>query len=305
MSPAGPPPSPSPAPPGKRTVFLRRLTSTLALWGLVVAAIAVGTNPLFYILLGGLGLASCREYAAMDPSIPSPWRWIFLALSLAWTVVTFTITARTGFPWPPIVDLGFVAAITIAAFLPSLFRPLDGRNTLWAIAWTILGFLYIPWSWSFMTRLLFNFGHSADGRLAGVPYVLFVIAVTKMTDSGAYAIGSLIGKHKMIPHISPGKTWEGLLGAALGALIAGFAVYFGFRHALPLLDPTHVAILSLVLAAVCVVGDLAESVLKRCLAIKDSGALLPGIGGALDLIDSLLWTGPVFYFYLLYVCRLP
>ena len=64
------------------------------------------------------------------------------------------------------------------------------------------------------------------------------------------------------------------------------------------------AILSLILAAVCVVGDLAESVLKRCLAIKDSGALLPGIGGALDLIDSLLWTGPVFYFYLLYVCRL-
>ena len=109
----------------------------------------------------------------------------------------------------------------------------------------------------------------------------------------------------MIPHISPGKTWEGLLGASLGALIGGFTVYFGFRHALPLLTPGHVAVLSLVLAAVCVVGDLAESVLKRCLDIKDSGALLPGIGGALDLIDSLLWTGPVFYFYLLYVCRLP
>jgi phosphatidate cytidylyltransferase len=301
MSPAGPPPSPTPSPPGKKAVFLRRLTSTLALWGLVVAAIAVGTNPLFYILLGALGLASCREYAAMDPSIPSPWRWIFLAVSLVWTAVTFTITARTGFPWSPIVDLGFIAAITIAAFLPSLFHPLDGRNTLWAIAWTILGFLYIPWSWSFMSRLLFHFGHSPDGRLSGVPYVLFVIAVTKMTDSGAYVVGSLIGRHKMIPHISPGKTWEGLLGASLGALIGGFTVYFGFRHALPLLTPGHVAVLSLVLAAVCIVGDLAESVVKRSLAIKDSGAILPGIGGALDLIDSLLWTAPVFYFLLKYV----
>ena len=282
---------------------MRRLGSTLALWGLVVAAIVVGTSWLFYLLLGLLGLAAAREFAAMDPTVPAAWRRLFLAAALAWTVGTFTITARLGGEWPPMVDLAFCAAVVIGAFVPVLFRPLEGRRTLWAIAWTVLGFLYIPWLWGFMTRLLFHEGIGPDGRLAGVPYVLFVIAVTKLTDSGAYAVGSLIGRHKMIPHISPGKTWEGLLGAFLGAFVGGFVVYGAFRASMPLLNPGHVAILAAILAVVCVVGDLAESVIKRCLEVKDSGVLLPGIGGAMDLIDSLLWTGPVFYFYLHYVCR--
>lgn len=301
MPASGPIPQPPASPSGKGPVFLRRLASTLALWGLVAAAIIAGNHWLFYLLLGFLGLASVREFIAMDPSVPSPWRFLLLAAAIAWTAGTFTITARTGHEWDPLVDLAFAAATVMAAFLPTLFRPIEGRATLWAIVWTVFGFFYIPWLWGFMTRLLFLHGFTPEGRLAGVPSILFVVAVTKMTDAGAYAIGSLIGKHKMIPHISPGKTWEGLLGAFAGALAAGFAVRAIYGPALPITSTQSLVIACLILAAICIVGDLAESVVKRSLAIKDSGAILPGIGGALDLIDSLLWTAPVFYFLLKYV----
>ena len=127
-----------------------------------------------------------------------------------------------------------------------------------------------------------------------------MLVVTKFTDMGAYITGTLIGKHKMIPHISPGKTWQGFGGAIFFAVLGGFIVYWLFpdgRSAMltPLAHhrPRHRAG-----AGWPIVGDLAESVLKRSLEVKDSGNFLPGIGGALDLIDSLLFTGPIFYFYL-------
>ncbi|RYD35531.1 MAG: hypothetical protein EOP86_08265 [Verrucomicrobiaceae bacterium] len=301
MSEAVPAPSPPPTSPTKAQVFAKRLISTLALWILVVAAIVVGKAPLFFILLGMLGLVGVRELIKMDPSLPGPWRCGLLGLSIAWFAVIFSLSLRNGWGWSPLVDLGFIAAAVLGAFLPTLFRPLDGRNTLWAILYFIVGFLYVPWLCSFMVRVLFLPGVAENGWLRGLPYLVFLIAATKFTDCGAYIVGSLIGKHKMIPHISPGKTWEGMIGAALGAVGAGLAVYFGWRADMPLLNPVSATVLCLVLAAVCVVGDLAESVVKRCLGVKDSGKLLPGIGGALDLIDSLLFTAPVFYFYLWYV----
>lgn len=295
------PTSPPPAGPTKAQVFARRLVSTLSLWALVTAAIIVGKAPLFFVLLGLLGIAGIREFVKMDPSLPKPWSCGLIALTVAWFAVTFSISLKTGWGWSPLWDLGFIAAAVLGAFLPTLFRPLDGRNTLWAIAFSVAGFLYVPWLSSFMTRVLFLPGTAEGGWLKGLPYLVFLIGATKFTDCGAYVVGSLIGKHKMIPHISPGKTWEGMIGAALGAVGAGLAVYFGWREQMPLLTPLSATLLSLLLAAVCVVGDLAESVIKRCLGVKDSGNFLPGIGGALDLIDSLLFTAPVFYFYLLHV----
>ncbi len=287
--------------PSKGRVFGRRLLSTLGLWALVAAAIVMGRGALFFVLLGLLGLVGVWEYVTMDRTLPRPWRLGLLGVTAAWFAVTFTICELTGQPWSPVVDLAFLAFVTLASFVPVLFRPLEGRATLWAIVYTIAGFLYVPWLSSFMTRVLYLPGREADGWLRGLPYLVFLIAATKFTDSGAYLMGSLIGKNKMIPHISPAKTWEGMIGAALGALAAGLAVYFGWQSRMPLLTPLSAAVMCLVLAAVCVVGDLAESVIKRCLEAKDSGNFLPGIGGSLDLIDSLIFTAPVFYFYLWYV----
>lgn len=280
---------------------MKRLSSTLALWGLVAAAIVLGHSWLFILLLGFLGMAGVLEYAKMDATLPRPWRIGFIVISAAYMAVTFALCHRNGTEWSMAVDVAFIALAAMAAFVPALFRPLEGRATLWAIVYTLAGFIYVPWLWSFMTRLLFAEGLDATGRVAGIPGLLFVVAATKFTDCGAYAVGSLIGKHKMIPHVSPGKTWEGMIGAFLGALVGGLAVYYGFGQERMGFSTANAVILCLILATVCIIGDLAESVLKRCLAVKDSGQMLPGIGGALDLIDSLLWTGPVYYFYLRYI----
>lgn len=279
---------------------MKRLSSTLALWGLVTAAIVLGQAWLFFILLGFLGMAGVLEYAKMDATLPRPWRSGFIVFSGVFTGWTFIESHRTGSGWSPLADMGFIALAAMLAFLPALFRPLEGRTTLWAIVYTIAGFIYVPWLWSFMTRLLFM-GGMTDGVVKNVPVLLFVIAATKFTDCGAYAVGSLIGKHKMIPHVSPGKTWEGVPGAFLGALGAGLAVFYGYGEERMGFSAGHAVVLSLILGAVCIVGDLAESIVKRCLAVKDSGRMLPGIGGALDLTDSLLWTGPVAYFYLIHL----
>ncbi len=303
-----PVPQPGPAAPSKARVFVKRLSSTLALWGLVTAAIVLGQSWLFFILLGFLGLSGVLEYAKMDTTLPKPWRQGFIGLSVVWIALTFVFCQMTKGqvplgrnPWPIELDAAFLALAGMAAFVPALFRPLEGRTTLWAIVYTLAGFVYVPWMWSFMTRLLFADGILADGTVPGVPGLLFVVAATKFTDCGAYAVGSLFGKHKMIPHVSPGKTWEGVPGAFLGALVAGMAVYWGYGQERMGFSTLHAVILCLILAAVCIVGDLAESILKRCLGVKDSGRMLPGIGGALDLIDSLLWTGPVYYFYIKYL----
>ncbi len=298
---AATPPVPAASGVSKAQAFVRRLGSTLGLWALVGLAIGLGKGWPFFGLLGFLGLVGVREMIGMDPSLPRPWRYGLMGVSLAWFGVTFSICQGTGRPWAAEVDLAFVAGVVLASFLPTLFRPLEGRATLWAIAYSVLAFLYVPWLSSFMTRLLYMPGVDADGWLRGLPYLVFLIGATKFTDCGAYVVGSLMGKHKMIPHISPGKTWEGMLGAGLGSLGAGLGVYLGWRERLPLLTPWSAAGVCLGLAAVCVVGDLAESVIKRCLEVKDSGSMLPGIGGSLDLIDSLLFTAPVFYFYLSYV----
>jgi phosphatidate cytidylyltransferase len=115
---------------------------------------------------------------------------------------------------------------------------------------------------------------------------------------GAYVVGSLIGKHKMIPRISPGKTWEGFAGAILTALAISIALTHVMGARIQAISFADSIILGLLLPLVSVVGDLAESVVKRDASIKDSGRSIPGIGGALDLIDSILFTAPVLYFYL-------
>ncbi|MBT8045520.1 MAG: phosphatidate cytidylyltransferase, partial [Verrucomicrobiae bacterium] len=113
--------------------------------------------------------------------------------------------------------------------------------------------------------------------------------------------GSLIGKHKMIPHISPGKTWQGFFGGLAFSQLAGCGLYAMLPDQLSVLGSWAWVIgLSLLLSLLAIVGDLAESVLKRSIGVKDSGNTLPGIGGALDLIDSLCFTSPVLYFILRY-----
>ena len=131
-------------------------------------------------------------------------------------------------------------------------------------------------------------------------FLLFFLVVTKASDTGAYLLGSLIGRHKMLPTVSPGKTWEGFAGAIL--LSAGAAaafIHFGGDR-FDGMSMSDALLVGAVLGVGAVFGDLVESKLKREAGAKDSGKFFPGIGGVLDLLDSLLFNAPMMYLYLKY-----
>ncbi len=140
----------------------------------------------------------------------------------------------------------------------------------------------------------------AVGALAGTILVMFPIAVTWATDTGAYAFGRMLGKHKMIPAVSPAKTIEGAVGGLLVAILGAWIYsHFLLRPFAQLgLSPTGLVIFGIAIGVVGQLGDLAESLLKRDAGVKDSSKLLPGHGGILDRFDSLLFVLPVAYLLL-------
>jgi phosphatidate cytidylyltransferase len=154
-----------------------------------------------------------------------------------------------------------------------------------------------------VTRLLLAWERATawNGVLAvtGRLLVLYLVLVVKCADVGAFFCGTLFGRHKLLPRISPGKTWEGLFGglAAGTAGSLGFAWAAGGRLGDVPLGLTHAVVLGFLLSAAGVVGDLFESLLKRAAGAKDSGSWIPGFGGVLDVLDSVLFAAPVLFIY--------
>jgi len=184
----------------------------------------------------------------------------------------------------------FVLGLCIRRFVSKTVT--DG---LTAISTTLFGLMYVPWLLNFIQKIVFMPG--IDGRY----YVLYFILVTKCSDVGAYVTGSLIGRHKMIPRISPGKTWEGFAGAIVISTGASLLFAHFLGHRLEGMSILHATLLGILLSVAAVVGDLIESLFKREAGTKDSGRLFPGIGGILDLLDSLLFNAPLMYLYLRHV----
>ena len=153
----------------------------------------------------------------------------------------------------------------------------------------LVGLLVIVPAWAAMTAL-----HSVSPML-----LLLCMALVWVADIAAYAAGRLWGRHKLAVHISPGKTWEGAIGAAVAVVIFVFAVAYAYPTPDDPLQPslTWIPVLIL-LTAVSIVGDLFESMIKRQAGVKDSSNLLPGHGGVLDRIDSLTSTLPILAFAL-------
>lgn len=160
-----------------------------------------------------------------------------------------------------------------------------------SMAGSLFGWLYIFWLLSFLAKIYYY------PTMNGSRLLLYFLLVTKFSDLGAYVVGSLCGKHKMTPVASPGKTWEGFAGAlAISTAVSVLTVYIIGNDLAPFRG-VHCFVLGILLGGFAVVGDLAESLLKREAGAKNSGDFLPGIGGCLDLIDSLLFNAPLFYLY--------
>ncbi|MDX1680439.1 MAG: CDP-archaeol synthase [Akkermansiaceae bacterium] len=294
--------------PSKAQTFARRLGSTLFLWAVVAGVFLSAWTWAFLGLLSILMIVATLEYFQMLKKAKIPCFPTFgLICSIAFCVLEFgpiLFEFRKILP----IDALSIPAVLIGCFALQLRHKIEGINALVGVGANLVGFVYFTLMFSFSVHLLFQpilmDASPIDLDLNHLPpssciLLLWLIAVTKFTDMGAYITGSLIGKHKMIPHVSPGKTWEGFAGGLCFAQVAGFGLYFAFSDHLTILGgPVHVAILGVILALLAVIGDLAASVIKRSLHAKDSGQMLPGIGGSLDLIDSICFTAPALYFYL-------
>jgi len=167
-------------------------------------------------------------------------------------------------------DLAGSLYLAVPAFSAIALRRLDGTISM---DWLASTSDFLSPSWAAAER--------------GLAWLLFVIVVTWLSDTGAYLVGRSFGKTPLVPLISPKKTVEGLLGGLAAAILFGLLANWLFVLGLPILVASGA---SLVLAVLGVIGDLAESLLKRQAGVKDSGTLIPGHGGMLDRIDALLFT---------------
>ena len=296
----------SPKAPTSRAVFVLRFFSTIALWSIALVIAFSGYELAFHLLSSMFGLVALWEFYRMldHKGLPNfkVTGMICGALMLAGSFYYFRKMGPAGsYDFEVAVLLFFLLTV----FTRQMFARLREDEPLQTMAYTLFGLLYVLWLFNFMTKIVYLLPRSSTGAVTGQFYCLYLIVVTKFSDMGAYLVGSAVGRHQMIPHISPKKTWEGFFGALGLSLLASLALFGLMPGHLSMLSWTHAIVLGLLLGFAAVIGDLAESIVKRSTGVKDSGHFLPGIGGALDLIDSLLFTAPLLFFYLRLVIRVP
>ncbi len=187
-------------------------------------------------------------------------------------------------------ELLFVVVLLVTMFLLQ-FRRRDNTGAVAGISTTLFGILYISWFFSFVVKI--RYLQYGSGVLASL------ILITKSGDIGAYLVGTKWGRHALIPRISPKKSIEGTLGGFIFSILAGLAS----KVFLPFFSYLHLAGLGCFLGIIGQFGDLSESLIKRDCQVKDAGNIFPGLGGVLDIIDSLLFTAPALYFYMSIVLK--
>jgi phosphatidate cytidylyltransferase len=258
----------------------RRILSTTVLLPVFVWTLLGAPAWVFTVMIVGVGMLANWEFTRMFERAGVP---VLRDAGLIWGGLVTLAFAR-----PDRAGAAF-AVVVIGLLVASLDRGSAGPARWQRVAITLLGVCYVNW-------LL---GHTISLRALpdGVHWILLLVWVTWLGETAAYAVGSLIGRHKLAPGISPGKTVEGavaqLAASLLAALTAGGWLFPGLR----LRDAIVVGLLLGVLGQV---GDLVESALKRSVGTKDTGQVIPGHGGILDRIDGLLFNAPALFYYVTY-----
>ena len=253
----------------------------------VLAALAAIMALEFYQMMSASGVANFRAYGTVGV--------------VALVFVTWISGRRAGGQADGSWDSLVLFLITIGIFLRQ-FPQKDNPHPLRTIGGTLFGILYVGLLWNFLAKLLL-FARPVDHLGIYWPgrwLLLYAVFAAKFTDIGAYVIGCSFGRHKLIPRISPGKSWEGVIGGVLVGTLVGTAFVWALCGQLaPLgLTWTRAIPLGIVLSVCGVVGDLTESLFKRAANVKDSGGVIPGMGGILDVLDSILFTAPAVYLFL-------
>ncbi len=206
----------------------------------------------------------------------------------------FCSLAISGYAWHhgAVVPLILTASL-LAIMIREIFRP-EVSQSLGHMAVTVFGIMYVGWLGSHLVLLRQLPETLGLEQNIGARLVFLVALLTWATDTAAYLFGVSLGRHKLIPRISPNKTIEGAIGGLVGAAVVGWLLT---RSLVPLMTPLAGVMLGLVVGIMAQLGDLVESLIKRDAGIKDTAELIPGHGGVLDRFDSMLFTAPVVYYY--------
>jgi phosphatidate cytidylyltransferase len=268
---------------------VKRVASALVILPPLVLFLWYASPVLFLVLVLVLIGLSLHEYFHLLQHVDLSWctyvTWL-AAFALAMTAYL------DGAPWPwlPIALFCSLVALTTSAMLTA--SPV--AHCFPTLVYNVFGVLFIGWTLSHLILLRL--------RPAGPWYILFLCAVVWIGDSAAMYIGKSLGRHKMAPAISPGKTWEGAVGCVVGGVCTAVV---SARLWLPHLVLWQCVVLGLCISLAAQLSDLGESMLKRYAGVKDSGGLIPGHGGILDRIDSMLFAAPTLEYALHVLFSVP
>lgn len=259
-------------------MLIKRIVSSILVIGLITATVFI--NWLFGLLVTGFIVLGLHEFFTMlERKGINTYKYFGIGMG---AVIPLSILFH--FEVTKVWELWFMV-LTLLFLILMQFRRRENTGAILEISTTIFGILYVSWFLSFIIKVRYLSG--------GIGLLVSLLLITKLGDIGAYLVGVRLGKTPLIPRISPKKSVEGAIGglvfSVLGALISGIFLNFSYPHLI---------FIGIFLGILGQLGDLSESLIKRDCQIKDSGVIFPGMGGALDLIDSLTFTAPVFYFYI-------
>lgn len=264
-----------------------RIVSTLLLWALVVTTLYLfGGHGTVWLAAVAAALTQYELYQMLARTGHRPMTASGIVFGLALSLSPFYL-GEDMMRGPDFL----VPAILWFSVLSLLRRPRG--NAINSLAATLAGLVLVPYTLSFLPLLIFRFGGGIEGMMMAV----WLVAVTKFTDAGALVCGMTLGRHKMAPTLSPKKTWEGAIGGILVAAGVGAGLVAGFGDQFPAtFEPWKAALLAPAISIAAIYADLLESAFKRESGVKDSGKIIPGIGGVFDLTDSFMLAAPLGYY---------
>lgn len=279
--------------------MIKRITSTVLLWGIILGTLWFFGADAAVWLLTILAALTLREFYQLAEKLGfRPFGGMATGFSVLITAGPYYLH-NAGFPVDQVASVApFLLALATIVTAIRILPERQGNARVDSLIATAVGLFYVPFMLHYFVRLLLINEDTALGLVS----CLWVVAVSKFCDVGALLSGMAFGKHKMAPLISPKKTWEGAVGGVIiSAGVGAFVAWVGQDYVPDRLTPLRAALVALPLAIITIVSDLIESAMKRRADLKDTGAIIPGIGGAFDLTDSLILTGPCAYVIFLFL----
>lgn len=267
----------------KQRIITALILAPLAVWG-----IWSFSSPLFALAMAVIISLGAWEWARLSGLQQRPGRTLYVALLAALMYGSYLLLQQDS--WV-LVLLVLALMWWTLALLTVLSYPHSGALWQMAMSRGVAGIFILLPAWAAMAVLHRDFG-------AG--YVILLAMLVWGADAGAYFAGRLLGKHKLAPRVSPGKTWEGVLGGVVLALAVALVGNYWLQPSAGVIPFLLLVVFTI---AFSVLGDLVESLFKRVAGVKDSGGLLPGHGGVMDRIDSLTAAAPIFTLGLIWLSR--